>query len=550
MLISDRIRPEIFESPTKLKNYIFEQELKYGKKTKKRKLSNSFKDLDLPNTKKPKQSKIADFFFISPKRDISISEITRELNYSDGESVKSDLSTKSIKANRRSISRASTSSPQYLPKKQKIYKKTQKTKLNEEYIVEKILKINQINKIPSFLVKWKGYADSDNTWEPIEHVRDCKAFDIFVDGQLDVLKPSIDSLEEQFKNDLDLDENETKNETELLKYLNDNYDDKNYNCHMIILALMQKDSKLSTKLTIKAKEMFKLRKYFLIRNNQLKEMSDWEKYINSVDSSSTLIVENLFDFECPPSNFTYIKNRIPGEGVLIPDDPPVGCDCKNGCSFKEKNCCGKMSSSEFAYTSKKRLRIERNKPIFECNKMCTCGPDCLNRVVQNGRKHSLCIFKTPNGCGWGVRTEKPISEGQFITEYIGEVITGEEAENRGKIYDVQGRTYLFDLDFNDCKNEPPYTIDAAKVGNVSHFINHSCDPNLGVWPVWVNCLDPDLPRLSFFSLKRIEAGEELSFDYMNTVQKELKDDSMDLELEEEIKGFCKCGSKNCRKYLF
>lgn len=502
----------------------------------------------MQNNKKSKQSTIADFFFISPKRDDCI---TRDLNYSDGEcsSVKSDISTKSSKVYRRSTSRASTSSPQSLPKKQKVNKKNKQI-LNEEYIVEKILKINIIEKIPSFLVKWKGYAESDNTWEPLEHVRDCKAFDIFLNGQLDVLKPSIDLLEEQFKAENELQESETKTETELLKYLNENFDDKNYKCHIVILALMKEDSQLNSKLITKAKEMFKLNKYFLIRKNQLREMDEWEKYINSVDSSSTLIVENLVDFESPPTNFTYIKDRIPGEGVLIPDDPPIGCECKDGCSFKEKNCCGKMSSSEFAYTSKKRLRLDRNKPIFECNKMCTCGPDCLNRVVQNGRKHSLCIYKTPNGCGWGVRTEKLIGEGQFITEYIGEVITGEEAENRGKIYDVQGRTYLFDLDFNDCKNEPPFTVDAAKVGNVSHFINHSCDPNLGVWPVWVNCLDPDLPRLCFFSLKRIEAGEELSFDYMNTVQKEQKDDSMDLELEEEVKCFCKCGADNCRKYLF
>lgn len=551
-IISDRIRPEILESPTKLKTYISEQESKYGKKAKKRKLSNSFSTL--PNTKKAKQSKIADFFFISPKRDDCIS---RDLNYSDGEcsSVKSDLSSKSSKNNRRrsTSSRASTSSPQYvLPKKQKA--KKDNITINEEYIVEKVLKINIIGKIPSFLVKWKGYADSDNTWEPLEHVRDCKVFDIFLDGQLDVLKPSIDLLEEQFNNENNIEnENEEiiiKNETDLIKQLNENYDDKNYKCHMVLLALMRIETKLNPKLTAKAKEMFKLNKYFLIRNKQLKEIGEWEKYINSVDSSSTLNVENLYDFESPPTNFTYIKDRIPGEGVTIPDDPPIGCECKDGCSYKEKNCCGKMSSSEFAYTSKKRIRLDRNKPIFECNKMCSCGPECLNRIVQNGRKHSLCIFKTPNGCGWGVRTEKTICEGQFITEYIGEVITGEEAENRGKIYDVQGRTYLFDLDFNDCKNEPPFTVDAAKVGNVSHFINHSCDPNLGVWPVWVNCLDPDLPRLCFFSLKKIEAGEELSFDYMNTVQKEQKDDSMDYELEEEIKCFCKCGAKNCRKYLF
>lgn len=544
-VISERIRPEILESPTKLQSYISEQELKYGRKTQKRKLSDSF--LDLPSNKRAKQSKIADFFFISPKREDCI---TRELNNSDGEcsSVKSDVSSKSSKARRRSSSRASTSSPKVKlpPKKVKVNKK--KEVLNEEYIVEKILKINTIEKIPSFLVKWKGYSNSDNTWEPFQHVRECKAFDIFIDGQLDVLKPSIESLEKQFDDENEIEE-VTQNETDLLIYLNKNYDDKYYKCHLILLAYMVDKSKLNEKLTLKTKEMFKLNKIFRRRTNQLKEISDWEKYINSVDSTSTLNVENLFDFESPPTNFKYIKDRIPGEGVIIPDDPPIGCDCKDGCNFKQKNCCGKMSSSEFAYTSNKRLRLDRNKPIFECNKMCSCGPDCQNRVVQNGRKHSLCIFKTPNGCGWGVRTERTISEGQFITEYVGEVITGEEAENRGKIYDAQGRTYLFDLDFNDCKNEPPFTVDAAKVGNVSHFINHSCEPNLGVWPVWVNCLDPDLPRLCFFSLKRIEAGEELSFDYMNTVQKE-QDESMDLELDQDIKCFCKCGSSNCRKYLF
>ena len=39
--------------------------------------------------------------------------------------------------------------------------------------------------------------------------------------------------------------------------------------------------------------------------------------------------------------------------------------------------------------------------------------------------------------------------------------------------DEEGRTYLFDLDFNSGANNP-YTIDAALYGNVSHFINHSC----------------------------------------------------------------------------
>lgn len=154
-----------------------------------------------------------------------------------------------------------------------------------------------------------------------------------------------------------------------------------------------------------------------------------------------------------------------------------------------------------------------------------------------------------------------------------QVITDKEAERRGKQYDAVGRTYLFDLDYNpgDC----PFTVDAGYYGNVSHFINHSvrilcllewhlllihleidimqyftgklicfkwkiyvnikllnsrirdgvisflyflsqCDPNLEVFAVWINTLDPRLPRIALFSKRDIEKGEELTFDYMMT----------------------------------
>ncbi|KAL5015146.1 hypothetical protein ScPMuIL_009416 [Solemya velum] len=99
-------------------------------------------------------------------------------------------------------------------------------------------------------------------------------------------------------------------------------------------------------------------------------------------------------------------------------------------------------------------------------------------------------------------------------EYVGEVITNEEAERRGMEYDATGRTYLFDLDYND--GDCPFTVDACNYGNVSHFVNHSCDPNLEVYGVWINTLDPRLPRIALFSKRDIQKGEELTFDYMMT----------------------------------
>jgi histone-lysine N-methyltransferase SUV39H len=37
-----------------------------------------------------------------------------------------------------------------------------------------------------------------------------------------------------------------------------------------------------------------------------------------------------------------------------------------------------------------------------------------------------------------------------------------------------------------------------------------------VYGVWINNLDPRLPRIALFASKDIEKGEELTFDYMMT----------------------------------
>ena len=48
-----------------------------------------------------------------------------------------------------------------------------KIKDNDEYEVEKILKQKRVNGQPFYLVKWKGYDTSENTWEPIVNLKGC-----------------------------------------------------------------------------------------------------------------------------------------------------------------------------------------------------------------------------------------------------------------------------------------------------------------------------------------------------------------------------------------
>lgn len=440
-----------------------------------------------------------------------------------------------------------------------------KNTYEEDFVVEKIVKINEVKGSPSFFVKWKNYPPEQNTWEPIVHVEECKAFSDFMVKQYRIHEKVLDKV----WHSLTPTDISHLNDTEIIRRISE-FHVNSFQAELLLLAVFEYN-KLRAKgkyyemITAHVQYGLALLPFALRRLDQLREIAKWQIEINSKDASKNLKVENNVDFEVPSTNFQYTNNVIPAEGIIIPDDPPIGCECPGGVCDSKSNCCGKGGGSKFAYSSTKSLVLKPGQPIYECNKRCSCGPDCRNRVVQQGRRHSLLIFKTSNGCGWGVKTNIRIARGQFISEYTGEVITCEEAEKRGQEYDAVGRTYLFDLDFND--NDNKYSLDAAKCGNVSRFINHSCNPNVGVWAVWADCLDLDLPRLCLFSLRGIDAGEEITFDYTNqnacqgfSQQSNYSNESNETKENDEQSGDsskksiemteCKCGAPNCRKFLF
>ena len=94
------------------------------------------------------------------------------------------------------------------------------------------------------------------------------------------------------------------------------------------------------------------------------------------------------DLEGPPRQMNYINSYMPKQGIVIPDDPPLGCECEGGaCGLRtEKTCCPKMFGQLFPYNAFGRLRVDVGRPIYECNKRCICEKNCTNRVVQKGRK--------------------------------------------------------------------------------------------------------------------------------------------------------------------
>lgn len=58
----------------------------------------------------------------------------------------------------------------------------------------------------------------------------------------------------------------------------------------------------------------------------------------------------------------------------------------------------------------------------------------------------------------------------FINEYIGEVINQHEMMKRMESQLYKNNNYMVQLKYDEI-------IDATCKGNISRFINHSCDPN-------------------------------------------------------------------------
>ncbi|XP_044968019.1 histone-lysine N-methyltransferase SUVR4-like [Hordeum vulgare subsp. vulgare] len=184
------------------------------------------------------------------------------------------------------------------------------------------------------------------------------------------------------------------------------------------------------------------------------------------------------------------------------------------------------------------------KFIKECWSKCGCNMQCGNRVVQRGIKCNLQVFFTEEGRAWGLRTLDDLPKGTFICEYAGEILTNAELHERA-IQNMQNARYtrpiLLDAGWRSGgapKDEEALCLDGTFYGNVGRFINHRCcDANLAMIPVEVEAPDHQYYHVAFFTSKKVEAFEELTWDY-----------GIDFDDERwPVKAFeCLCGSRYCR----
>ena len=182
-----------------------------------------------------------------------------------------------------------------------------------------------------------------------------------------------------------------------------------------------------------------------------------------------------------------------------------GCSCKRGgrpcsadskciCQRANRECdpdlCGNCGSYELLDP------CNRNNDSIAVNEMCQNVHLVRGISKKTILGHSVLA-------GMGLFMGEDVGKNEFIGEYKGEVVTQDEAERRGKLYDKRGISFLFDINKSQA-------IDATRMGNKLRFINHARERTNCVAKIrMVNCVY----RIGFWATKHIKAGEELFFDY-------------------------------------
>ncbi|XP_076883194.1 histone-lysine N-methyltransferase CLF-like [Bidens hawaiensis] len=213
---------------------------------------------------------------------------------------------------------------------------------------------------------------------------------------------------------------------------------------------------------------------------------------------------------------------------------PCGCQtaCGKDCScFVNGTCCEKYCGCP--KTCKTRFRgchcaksqcRSRQCPCFAAGRECDpdvcrncwigCGDGTLGIPGQRGdnyecrnmklllKQQQRVLLGRSDVSGWGAFLKNSVPKHKYLGEYTGELISHREADKRGKIYDRENSSFLFNL--ND-----QYVLDAYRKGDKLKFANHSPVPNCYAKVIMV----AGDHRVGIFAKERICAGEELFYDY-------------------------------------
>ncbi|KAG2305378.1 hypothetical protein Bca52824_034029 [Brassica carinata] len=190
-----------------------------------------------------------------------------------------------------------------------------------------------------------------------------------------------------------------------------------------------------------------------------------------------------------PHDFTY-KITSPRSLTMLDDivmdHQPNACVSCQGQSCGEPTTCTciQRNGKELPYDN--RILISRKPMIYECGDVCSCPPDCKNRLTGSGLKIRVELFKTE-------RCVCKKFTWNYEPELVGEICWDQVSEVH--------------------KLRSEILVSARWTGNVSRFMNHSCSGNVMWQPVEFEKGGQPSVRIAFFAKKHIPPLQELRYDY-------------------------------------
>jgi len=182
------------------------------------------------------------------------------------------------------------------------------------------------------------------------------------------------------------------------------------------------------------------------------------------------------------------------------------CSCSPTCRARYPGCRCKPGTCRTRSCECVSLGRECDADLCRCCDLWSDVNTCQNRVFACTKYTAkrLALGRSSTH-GWGTFCLEPVKCGELVGEYRGELLSHEEADRRGKIYDKLACSFLFNLDDS-------HVVDATRMGTKIKFANHSeKDPNLSARIALVN----GDHRIALIAGRDIQPHEELYFNYSN-----------------------------------
>jgi hypothetical protein len=132
-------------------------------------------------------------------------------------------------------------------------------------------------------------------------------------------------------------------------------------------------------------------------------------------------------------------------------------------------------------------------------RQCGTEPGRSGTRAAAERPPHATVVRPSRVSGWGTFATRALDKDDFIGEYLGEVLTHDEAERRGFVYDRERVSFIFNL-------SDTLVVDATRIGNETRCINHSSKLHGGDF---INCFTKVIAvrgqrRIAIFAKRHVD----------------------------------------------